>query len=134
MQFTGIIKTIFMLFYTIFPSCILVTVCAVSLFIFFARLNLGEKKAINTISITTFGIYLIHDSKFIRFFLWNKIVNANNIFNSTIFPLLAPLIAFCIFCVCSIVDLIRVKLIEPFAIKKIDILIEKFKNKFQGDL
>ena len=134
MQVSGFLKIFYMLFKALFPSCILVPSCAIGLFLFFEKMNIGARRVINIISSTTFGVYLLHDSNFIRTFLWCKIVRVQALYQSQFFPLYGIMICSLIFVFCSLFDLLRLKFVEPCAIRLVDKLTEKFKDKFEGDL
>ena len=129
MQLTGIYRVVVILFNSLFPSCVLVTVCAVSLFLFFENLSLGENKFINTLAATTFGIYLLHDSNFVRYFLWCNVVKTQSLYNSIYFPLLTIISCLGIFIVCSLFDLLRLLVIEPNFIRVFDRIAAEIKKK-----
>jgi surface polysaccharide O-acyltransferase-like enzyme len=57
----------------------LVLISSISLFLIFENFNIYNK-TINFISKTTLGIYIIHDNKIIREYLWNEIFNNNQLF------------------------------------------------------
>lgn len=101
---------------------------ALLLFVAIKDINIKNNKLINLISSTTFGIYLIHDNILIRNFVWDNLFNINS-FNKSIFliPYLI-LIVIIVFVVCSIIELIRMYVIEKRYIKLIYIL-EKKLNK-----
>lgn len=58
----------------IFTTGILKVILIFSLFLFFKNLKIGEKKGINRIASTTFGVYLIHECSFIRNIIWGRII------------------------------------------------------------
>ncbi len=126
---TGFVKIIFVLFKVLAPSCFLVPVCAVSIFLFFERINMRKNEIVNLISATTFGIYLFHDSNFMRSLLWTEIIKVQDLYQSRFFTLYGLIVCLVIFVLCSIFDFFRLKFIEPCALKIIDKIIEKFKNQ-----
>lgn len=117
MNFKGLMKVFISLFNTLFPSCIIVTACSCSIFLFFMKNSLNASKKLNTVAATTFGIYLIHDSVFLRPLLWCKIVKVHDLYLQQLFPLYAITWCFGIFVLCSLIDLFRLKFIEPCVLK-----------------
>lgn len=83
---------------------IVVTATGIVLWVRFIKL--GNNSVINTLSSTTFGIYLIHDNEYVRKIIWPLINNIqyNSLITSLIATILIPLV---IFIVCSLIDIIR---------------------------
>jgi len=94
----------------------LAVLTAVSSFMFFKNLNLGQNKIINTISASTFGVLLIHaNSDTMRQWLWKDTLNNVSMYYSPYGWLFAILLVIGIYIICTLIDLIRIKLIEnPF--------------------
>ena len=84
--------------------------CAISIFILFKGMKPKYSQFVNIISSTTFGVYLIHDSKF-RSILWNEWIQPYRFVNEWWFVFYAIAIVFTIFVVCMTIDLCR-QLIE----------------------
>ena len=104
----------------------LAILCAVSLFLLFKNLQIGENRFINRIALSMFGVYLIHDNLFVRPLLWNQIFQNTSYFDSA-FLLLHAFIAITItFVVCVVVDQIRIICIE----KPVFFLIDRIENRF----
>lgn len=82
----------------------LMLICSVFLFIGFLHIDIGCNKTINTISATTFGIYLIHDNSFVRTLLWKNIFNNNSYLNSKLLVLHAIFAIVTTFVCCSIIS------------------------------
>ena len=89
---------------------------AVCVFLFFANLNIRQSKWINTISGTTFGVFLLHTSgSALRNWLWNDVCNSVGAYASPYLPLWFFLSVFGVFTVCSLIDLLRQYVLEkPF--------------------
>lgn len=86
----------------------------IALFIFlgFKNIDLRYNKLINIISSTTFGIYLIHDYPLVRNFIWIKLFK-NAMYADSLFIIPYSIgVILLVFAVCSIIELIRIKLIE----------------------
>ena len=80
--------------------------CAISIFILFKEMKPKYSQFVNIISSTTFGVYLIHDSKF-RSILWNEWIQPYRFVNEWWFVFYAISIVFTIFVACMTIDLCR---------------------------
>ncbi|MCC6121501.1 hypothetical protein LA429_01945 [Weissella cibaria] len=49
-------------------------VAAVLIFLLFKQWEFGNVKIINVIALTTFGVYLFHDSRAFRIYMWHEII------------------------------------------------------------
>ena len=95
-------------------DCISILLCAWSLFAIFARLRIRASRRINTVAATTFGVYLLHDSTVGRQLIWNGILRVSDVqFLSPYFPLLALADILAVFAVCSAIDWLRLRFVEP---------------------
>ena len=102
-----------------------------------------HNKTVNAIASASFGVYLIHDNPYIREFLW-KTVFKNALYADASY--LIPynlMIAFLVYCSCTMIELIRINLIEKkymFIInkcasridKKIDEYFYRYYSKYIG--
>ena len=87
---------------------LLTPAASVALFEFFRRLNIGQSKAINTVSSATFGVYLIHDSAVGRDLLWNKVFHCLDVqYPSPLYPLLLVATCAAVFIGCAAIELGR---------------------------
>ncbi|HAT4224184.1 acyltransferase family protein [Clostridium perfringens] len=103
-----------------------IAICSISLFLVFKNLRVKSNKFINTISATTFGIYLIHDNTYVRPFLWNNILKNSEYLNSNFLVIHAIVSITIVFIICSIIDYLRKKLIEKPLLE----LISRNEDKF----
>lgn len=85
---------------------------AITLFMGFVTLKINYHKWINMIASATFGVYLIHDSSYIRYYLWTNIFKINQYQDSTFLILYSILVVFILYVSCTMIDLIRKKLVE----------------------
>ena len=85
---------------------------AITLFMGFVTLKMNYHKWINMIASATFGVYLIHDSSYIRYYLWPNIFKINQYQDSTFLILYSILVVFILYVSCTMIDLIRKKLVE----------------------
>ena len=123
------IKKILGLAYRVMNNCIALPLFAFCFFRIFQNLNLGFRNVINRISSLTFGIYLIHDSSFLRILIWQDIFLISDVqFKSKFFPLIAVFDIIVIFSVCAAIDFLRQKYIE----KKYLLLYEKISEKLKS--
>lgn len=87
-------------------------------------------KALNTVAACTFGIYLIHDNRFFRTFMWQEIFNADEYIKSPAVVLYIFLSTVIIFAVCCVIELLRKNIIEKPTMKLYDTIENKVKTKF----
>lgn len=85
---------------------------AITLFMGFVTLKMNYHKWINMIASATFGVYLIHDSSYIRYYLRTNIFKINQYQDSTFLILYSILVVFILYVSCTMIDLIRKKLVE----------------------
>lgn len=88
-------------------------------FISFKRINIKFSKVINTISSTTFGIYLLHDYSYSRDYIWKDLLNnAAYQYNRLLIPY-SLIIIVAVFTVGMIVELLRINILEKLYMKLI---------------
>ena len=116
---------------------------AITLFMGFVTLKMNYHKWINMIASATFGVYLIHDSSYIRYYLWTNIFKINQYQDSTFLILYSILVVFILYVSCTMIDLIRKKLVEKpymlfvnhytyYFLKSIKIICEMFRKWIFG--
>lgn len=104
---------------------VLTFLSALSLFMVFYRCNIGYIKWINVIASATFGVYLIHDSDLIRYWLWQECFKNAQYQESVFLIPYSIIVAVIVYIVCTLIDLLRQKIIEkPFMI-----LVNSFSDK-----
>ena len=112
-------------------NCISIPLCSWSLFIVFARMSVPPSRRTNTVAATTFGVYLLHDSHITRQLLWNGILHVSDAqFLSPYFPLLALVDILAVFAVCSAIDYLRLRLVEPKMLAWAEQRIARAKEKY----
>jgi len=94
-----------------------VLVTSILLFMAFKNLNVKYNKFINIIASTTFGIYLIHDHKLVRHYLWITLLNNATYSDSIIIFTHAVTSILAVFVVCGIIEFIRIYSLERLWIK-----------------
>lgn len=112
-------------------NCVSVPLCAWSLFAIFARTNVKQSRRINTVAATTFGVYLLHDSNITRQLIWNGILRVSDAqFLSPYFPLFALADILAVFAVCSAIDYLRLRFVEPKMLAWAEQRIARAKEKY----
>lgn len=94
----------------------LVVVTSICTFLCFKNLKIGYSKIINTVAASTFGVMLIHaNSDIMRRWLWGDVFDAVGHYNAPFLPLYHLGCVAVIFIVCTLIDQLRIRLIEkPF--------------------
>lgn len=96
------------------------------LFRIFLELKIETSKIINTISSSTFAVYLISDNRYVRNIIWNELFNNRQFSNSSILLLIGLLETVAIFCVCIIVDKARISIFKKLKIEAtVDRIVRK---------
>lgn len=99
---------------------------SVAAFLLFRNLSIGHSKLINTIAGSTFGVLLIHaHSDAMRQWLWKDMLDNVGHYGASWMPLHAIGSVLLIFCVCILIDQIRIRWIEKPFLKLWDVHEEK---------
>ena len=92
---------------------VLALVTSVGAFLFFKNLKIGYSKAINTIAASTFGVLQIHaNSDTMRRWLWVDVCNNVGAYQGGNVIIHAIVSVVAIYTVCTIIDMVRIRLIE----------------------
>ena len=98
---------------------VLALATGVSAFLFFKNLKMGYSKTINTIAASTFGVLLIHaNSDTMRRWLWVDVCNNVGAYQGGNVIIHAVVSVVIIYAVCTIIDTIRIRLIEQPLIRQ----------------
>lgn len=104
------------------PLAVTTSVCA---FLFFKNLKMGYSKIVNIIAASAFGVLLIHaNSDTMRQWLWQDTLDnvghfAGNIYLHAIVSVLA------VYVICTLIDFVRIQLLEKPAFKILDSKLSK---------
>ena len=101
-------------------------------FVGFLNIKIGCIPFVNVISASCFGIYLIHDNRLIRNFLWSKLFQNSSFQDSELLILYTIMQIVVVFVVCSIIELLRIHLIERLyskPVNKLSDLVSKIIEK-----
>ncbi len=86
------------------PFAFVISVC---LLLAFSRIDIGRIRAVNAVSATVFGIYLIHDHPLVRQWLYSDFFDClGHTYSGTMF-LYVLFMAGTVFAVCSIIEAVR---------------------------
>ncbi len=110
---------------------VLTLLSALSIFMVFKSINLGYHKWINIIASATFGVYLIHDNRIIRKFLWEELFKVNSYSNSALLIPYSICVVLLIYTVCTIIDLLRQILFEKAFLYVIENKADSFINQIK---
>lgn len=103
-------------------NTLLAVLIGVSTFLFFKNTKIKYSPFINKVSATCFGVFLIHaNSDAMRRWLWKDVLNNVGMYSSDFLILHAVSSVICVFVVCSIIDMIRIKLIETPIFKRFNL-------------
>lgn len=98
---------------------ILALITSVFAFLFFVNINVPNSKIINICASTTFGIFLIHDNRIsIKQYLWGSEYCSNDISFTLVSHALLSIIF--VFFACSVIDYLRIILLEKPLFKYLD--------------
>ena len=106
-----------------------ILIASVLLFVGFLKLDIRYNKIINIIASATFGVYLIHDSGYMRQLLWKTLFH-NTFYEDKI--LLIPYSLFVItivFIGCTLIELFRIYALENNYISSVSIFSEYIDKK-----
>ncbi len=108
-----------------------ISILLISLFLFmiFEKKDIKYNKYINLIASSTFWIYLIHDSSYVREFLRTTTFKNATFQNSITLIPYSIIVVFWVFMICSMIDLARKFLIEKYYMKFINKNENKISNK-----
>ena len=133
----GLKYNVFKTHVTYFYDLQKIPVFLMSLFLFigFKNLKVRYNKVINTISMATFGVYLIHDNPLTRAFTWKKLLPSTSLIDSVCFIPYSILVVLTVYIICTIIEWLRIYLIEKYYMKlvnkyepKIDSIIQRIYN------
>ena len=100
---------------------VLALATGVSAFLFFKNIKIGYNKIINTIAASTFGVLLIHaNSNTMRRWLWQDTFNNVGAYESGNVMIHAVVSVVLIYAVCTVIDLIRIRLVENPIMHQLD--------------
>jgi len=104
-----------------------------TLFVGLLKIDIGYRRMVNVVSSATFGVYLIHDAGYVRTFLWNSVFKNASYTESNMLIPYSIMVILVVFTVCTIIELMRIHLLEKHYIKLIEAfsgVVDKYIEKF----
>lgn len=98
---------------------------ALSLFIFFSRLDIGCKRAVNVVASTVFGCYLLHIGRLWRLFFYN-LFDVQKTYGTNMVIVEMAMAVVSIFLIACIVDILRQIILERNVMKLVDSIIARY--------
>lgn len=109
-------------------------IMALGMFMWFGTIQFKHNLIINTLSSTTFGIYLIHDSLLARNLLWTRILNIPSYMTQSSYSVFKFGLVCCgIFLVAAALEYVRKLIFSKFE-KNISMIVEQLVLKYSGRL
>lgn len=102
---------------------------AITLFLYFLTRKPIYNKFINVIAGTVLGIYLIHENNLMRTLIWDYIFPNMEYIHSDFYILFFIIKVCLIFIICSFIEFLRKKYIEPIFIKLLDRYWNYYSNR-----
>lgn len=99
---------------------IVVFLLARELLLFFILLKPKYNKLIQMFSSATFGIYLIHDNEYMRYYLWQTVFHNQTYYGENQLWKHAFIVVIIVYCGCTIIDLLRQITIEKLWLRIVD--------------
>lgn len=116
---------------TLICTAVITPVCAFTMFEIFRSTEIKNNALINRFAECTFGVYLIHDSLIGRNYIWYSLLKVDTVqYNSALYPLWFVLSVLGIFIVCALIDMLRIKWVEPVMVRTADGFINKVTDKY----
>lgn len=105
---------------------VLAVFTVVTSFMYFKSLNIKYNKYINIVAASTFGVFQIHaNSNAMRVWLWQDVCKNIDTYNTNNIYIHSIIVVLIIYIVCTLIDIIRIRVIE----KPIFILYDRIVNK-----
>ena len=98
---------------------------SLSLFMCFATLKMNYHRSINTWASASFGVYLIHDNYIIRKLLWKDLFKNAQYQESLFLIPYTIIVVIAVYIVCSLLELLRINIIEKPYMK----IIKRYSGK-----
>lgn len=95
---------------------LLAIMTAVSAFLFFKNMKMKYHPVINKVAASTFGVLMIHaNSDTMRQWLWRDVLKNTSAFHNSFFVIHAFGSVLAVYCICTVIDMVRIVVFEkPF--------------------
>lgn len=94
-----------------------ILICSLSMFLFFKQLNIRYCKTINMLAQGTLGVYLLHGHPAVKTNFFEKFFAFSTFESKSWYVLYVVLIAITTWLICTLIDLVRIKLLEKKIVK-----------------
>lgn len=111
---------------------ILTLLSALAFFMVFEKMDMGYHRWINIIASATFGVYLIHDSDFIRNFLWLTVFKSTRFQDSAFLIPYSVFAVAAVYAVCTVIDLLRKAVFEKPYMRIVDRYSDSWLKPFEA--
>ena len=111
---------------------VLTFLSALSMFMVFYSIKMGYNKWINVIASATFGVYLIHDNRIVRPFLWQTVFKNASYQDSALIIPYSIAVMLLVYSVCTIIDLIRKATVEKAYVAAVDTYADTWVRPFEA--
>ena len=114
-------------------NAVLAVATGVSTFMFFKNVRVKPNRFINTVAASTFGVFCIHsNSEVMRRWLWQSVLKNVKVWQTEWMVVHAIVSVLGIFAVCTLIDWLRIKLIETPLMKVWDKLWARISPRLKG--
>ena len=117
---------------------IIAVLVALATFMWFKDAKIKQSRFINTVGASTFGVLLIHaHSDTMRQWLWKETFEMTDYYNelpALQMILYASFVVLLIFCTCSVIEILRTKIIEPRLNTRIEEILKAGGRKLKSSL
>ena len=94
-------------------TSVIVILFGLALFMIFKDIKFKNSAFINRIAASTLGVYLIHENPIIRRIIWKEMIPVDiYVVNPFLFVLICIFKVFTVFAVCTVIDIVRIKITE----------------------
>lgn len=119
-------------YFVVDSNKILAVITSFFMFLFFKSIKIKHNRIINIVASSTFGVLLIHaNSDTMRRWLWQDVLKNTSMYSSQWLVLHALISVLAIYIICTLIDLIRIKLLEKPFLKWWDQHFSKIYGKFK---
>ncbi len=113
----------------------IIVIISVSLLLLFRQLQIGSRRWINQFAACMFGVYLIHDNKLIRPWLWKKVCHVADHLDRPEFIAWSIVTIIAVFFSCTLIEFLRLRIMDNLTTRiltplkkwddKLDLLIKE---------
>lgn len=106
-----------------------ILITSIELLIGFIKLKPHYNHIINKLASATLGVYLIHDNKMFRPYLWRTLLKTPEMYSNKFLAIHAVISIVAVYFLCSFIDLVRQNTVENIFLNIVSKHFEKMKNR-----